>query len=404
MAVTVTNVSSTVQLYAALAAATGETQIRLAPGNYGYIGLNNVNPLATVTITSDNLAARANINTLQVRGSSNLTFSELFFQHAPVNSTDGSSDVYVANSHDLKFVHNEFVSVVNTNNLDDGGGMELVSSQRVQILDNKFHDLKFALLTHETDHVVIAGNDVSLVREGFDNAGNNYLTIDSNLFHDFRPYLYGATPDHPDAIQMWTTNSVGSNHVEITNNAFLTASGHPIQGIFIRSERGDVARHSDFLIADNAYIGQSRHGISVSDVDGVHITGNTVVSAPKYNDAFQYLDPAIWTTNTTGAVVDHNIASLFMSVGDTGRVASNNIDAWDLATGVGTPYNQIFAHSPSAGSPAAWFVAKPGSVAAAQGIGYANETNPGNWAAVTPTLIEHYNAVLDHAGAAYHIV
>ena len=403
MATTTVVVSTTGQLQAALQAAIGATEIRLNPGNYGYIGINNLNPAAQITVTSNNLAARANVNMLQVRDSSNLTFSDLYFQHAPSNATDGSTDVYVARSHDLTFLHNEFVSVINSNVLDDGGGMELLSSQRVSILDNKFHDLKFAMFTHETDHVVIAGNDISFVREGLDNAGNTYQTIDSNLFHDFRPYLAGPTPDHPDGIQFWTSAAAASSHVEITNNAFMFAGGQPIQGIFIRSERGDVARHSDFLIADNAYIGQSRHGISVFDTDRVQITGNTVVSAPKYNSAYQYLDPAIWTQNTTTAVVNHNIASLFVSERDVGLVATSNIDAWDLATGVGTPYSQLFAHAPSPGSPAAWFVAKPGSVAAAQQIGYANETTPGNWAAITPEVLGHYSHVLANAGGAYHI-
>ena len=397
---TIKTVSNASQLIAALQTASGETEIRLKPGSYGWVGVTNINPLAHITVTSESATQHAAIDMLQFRGSSNMTFSELTLNHIPVNPLDGSGNAYVSASHDITFLHDEFFSAVDNNVNNDGGGLEIVNSSRISVLDSKFHDLRWSVFAHESDHLVVAGNDVRWVREGFDFAGDNYVTIDGNLFTGFHPQLDGPNPDHPDAIQFWTSASTGSHHVEITNNAMLFAGSQPIEGIFI-TEQGNTAagRHSDFTIADNIYYGQSRHGITAMQVDGLRITENTVLSSPKYNSVYQYLDPAIWTANTTNAHVDHNISSLMVSENDVGRTADHNIDAWDMATGVGTSYATLYHHEPGSGSPPAWFVAQPGTVAATQHIGYDNVAAAGNWANVTQPAVDFYHAELDHAGA-----
>ncbi len=404
MPVTVKTVANATQLISALQTAVGETEIRLKPGNYGWVGVTNINPLAQVTVTSESATQHAVIDMLQFRGSSNMTFSELTLNHVPVNPLDGSGNSYVSNSHDITFLHDEFFSAVDNNVNNDGGGLEIVNSSRISVLDSKFHDLRWAVFAHESDHLILAGNDVRWVREGFDFAGVKYVTIDANLFTGFHPQLDGPNPDHPDAVQFWTVASGGSHHVDITNNAMLFAGSQPIEGIFVRSEQGVAAtRHSDFLIADNIYYGQSRHGITAYDIDGVQITNNTVISSPKYNNAYQHLDAAINTGYTTGAVVDHNITSMMFSDHDTGLIKFSNIDAWDLATGVGTAYSALYHHEPGSGSPAAWFAPKAGSVALAQHIGYDAAAPVGNWATVTPGAVAHYHDLLDVAGTALFI-
>lgn len=397
-------VGSESQLMAALRAATGDTEIRLLPGTYRRVRINGYDPEGEITVTSHDPNSRAVIDILSVQNSSDLTFSNLVFQTLPGKNAVGSASVFVGSgSRDIRFIADEFKSAVDNILTNDSGGIQIDNSSRISVLDSKFHDLKWAALSRNDDGLVFAGNDVRRVREGFDFAGVDNVTIDGNLFTNFTPLLYGPRPDHPDAIQFWTSRSTGSTNVEITNNAFLLAGGMPIQGIFIRSELGDVARHSDFDIRDNVYIGQSRHGISVSDTDGLTISGNTVVTAPKTNTTYAHLDPAILTTNTTDASIHHNIASLFLSIRDSDRVATDNIDAWDRGSGVGAAYSTIFAHTPGPGSPAAWFAPKAGSVAAVRDIGYEATVAAGNWAAVTSPLLDYYARVLDNAGSAIQI-
>ena len=362
-----------------------------------------INPLAHVTVTSDSATQHAVMDVLWVQNSSNLTFSELTLQHKPTVVGDHGATVAVKTSHDISFVHDEVMSNVDGSIQNDAGGIQIDASSRISVLDSKFHDLHWSMLTRTSDHIVIAGNDVRMVREGFDFGGDSYVTIDGNLFTNFKPELSGSTPDHPDAIQFWTTNTTGSSHIEISNNAFLFGQAQPIQGIFFGNEGGNATRHSDVNILDNVYYGQSHHGISVYYADGVKIEGNSVLSAPNINSSYYYFDPGINTFNTTGAVVDHNLASTMSSTNDTGRVASDNIDVWDRDTGIGLAYSTIFAHAPGPGSSAAWFAPKPGSAPALQHIGYDNTELAGNWASVTPAAIAHYANAVDHAGAAFHI-
>lgn len=390
-------------LLAALRAATGETLIRLKAGTYDNFIIDKINPTAKVTITSFDITRKTEIDTLLIKNSSNLTFQDLFFHHE--TTTDGMSphQVRVRNSHDITFIRDEFAGNIDGRNTNDASGVMIEDSSRISILNNRFHDLTAASYVLRSDHVVVAGNDVRTVREGMNFSDADYVTIDRNLFTQFQPVLTGPRPDHPDGIQFWTTGSAGSSHVEITNNAFLFGNNVPIQGIFIRSEQGNAARHSDITIANNVYQGQSRHGITVYDADEVRITGNTVVSAPKAGTA-QYLDPAINTKNTTDAQVDHNIAGLIFTDGDKKRIASDNVDAWDYRSGVGVKFADLFVKVPTGNSLPQDFLAKTKSVADILDAGYTRVDRTGNWSSITETLLDRYEAVLDNAGSSYHVV
>lgn len=361
-------------LLAALRAATGETEIQVKPGFYNYLTIQNINPAAMVTITSFDPANRAVIDTLYVKSSSNLVFEDLYFHDV----TASGPQVRVGGSHDISFVGNEFAGVVDASNLNDASGIQLTDSDSVSLLGNQFHDLTFASYALRSNNLVLAGNTVAKVREGFDFSDVDHVTIDSNHFSNFQPLLTGSKPDHPDGIQFWTTGATGSTDVSITNNAFLFGNGLPIQGIFIGNEVGETARHSDFTIANNLYQGQSRHGISVYSTDGVHITGNTVVSAPKAGTALYY-DPAINTTNTTGAEIDHNVSAMMFSDRDTGRIAHHNVDAWDLKTGVGVKYADLFGAAPTGTASPDDFLIRAGSAADLVDAGYAPTATVGIW-------------------------
>lgn len=389
------------QLQAALQAATGDTAIRLQAGVYDRVYIKDINPEGRITIVSD-VGQSATINYLSVHDSSNLTFKSVKFKHDAGSATT-TLQASIFGSTDITFLKVDVSSVVDNNFTNDASGIRITGSERVSVLDSRFHDLRTAIYTERSEDIVIAGNDTRKVREGFDFTDVENVTIDRNLFTDFRPMLSGTKPDHPDGIQFWTSASTGSENVEITNNAFLFGNAVPIQGIFIRSELGDVARHSDFVIANNVYQGQSRHGITVYDADGVRITGNTVVSAPKTGTA-AYLDPAINTRNTTGTEVDHNISALMFSTGDTGLSAHHNIDAWDTSGFGGISALELFGRTPTATAKPDTFLVRTGSAADLQDIGYAHVDKTGNWYGVTDFWLTKYATVLDDAGSAYQLV
>ncbi|TRW17466.1 right-handed parallel beta-helix repeat-containing protein [Glacieibacterium frigidum] len=385
-------------LLAALRAASGETEIQLRPGLYDSFIIANINPTAKVTITSFDPSNRAVIDTLFVNDSSNLTFEDLYFHDV----TPAGPQLRIMRSHDITVVDSEFAGNIDASNLNDASGLQMTDSNRISILNNDFHDLTFTTLALRSNNLVFAGNVVTKVREGMDFSDVDHVIIDRNSFSAFQPMLTGPAPDHPDAIQFWTSASRGSTDVEITNNSFMFGNHVPIQGIFIRSELGDAARHSDFLIANNVYQGQSRHGITLWDTDGGQITGNTVVSAPKGGTGY-YLDPAINTQNTRGVEVDHNVSAMMFSVRDTGRMAHDNVDAWDNQTGVGVKYADLFGKTPTSTAVASDFLVKAGSVADLLDAGFAPLTRPGDRGGFSELPYERYQDMLDFAPATYHI-
>ena len=396
-------VADEAQLLAALNAVTGDAEIRLKYGVYDNIRISSYNPAGHVSIVADDPLHPGTIDGLGIIDSSNIEIRDLKFRSYVASGSQSSAQATVLRSHDVSFIHDEFMSVVDSNYTNDQGGLRFVDSSRVSVLDSKFHDLRWSLLTEHSDHVVVAGNDVRLVREGFDFTDVHDVTIDRNYFTNFKPLLTGKYPDHPDAIQFWTTYSSGSSNVEIINNAFMFTQHVPIQGIFVGNELGDAARHSNFVIDNNAYVGQSRHGISISYTDGIEIKNNSVISAPKGGSGY-YLDPAINTLHTTGAVVSQNISALMFSTLDDGLVAENNIDAWDYYRGVGVSNADLFATTITAYSKPNALVAKAGSVADAVHAGFQTVDLIGNWAKVDAVQLDHYAGFLDTAGHNYQVV
>ena len=393
---------NSVELMAALKAASGDTQILLRAGTYSNLKVVNINPDSQVKIASYDNAHQAVIDVLSVKGSSNLTFQDLTFKHVTDAAKYISSEIKVTSSQDIKFVHNDVMGSVDKNFTNDVSGIEVKGSERVQILDNKFHDLAHALFAHESNDLIIAGNDVRMVREGFDFAGVTDTLIDRNLFTDFRPDFTGTTPDHPDAIQFWTTNSTGSSDVQISNNAFLFGQGLAIQGIFVSSQNGGASSHSDFTIDNNVYQGQSRNAIYLAHADDSAITNNTVLSAAKVGTSY-YLDPAINTISTSNTVVSGNIAAMIIPRSDDGLISKNNFDVFDYKSGKGATNADLFTQTITAASKANDFVAKASSAAGAAGAGFHAVDVVGNWAKVSEGWLSHYHSLIDNPTANAHI-
>src|SRR3546814_17629153 len=86
----------------------------------------------------------------------------------------------------------------------------------------------------------------------FRSGGTNDVVISNNYFTDFHPV--GA--DHPDAIQLWTTNTTESaRNISITGNVFERGDGDIIQGIFLRDQSGGKLPYQDVTISDNIVLG-----------------------------------------------------------------------------------------------------------------------------------------------------
>ena len=166
--------------------------------------------------------------------------------------------------------------------------------------------LNTAIAFLDNDHLQISGNSFhDLALDGVHGGGCSYVTISGNAFTDF----YAPDGAHPDAIQIWTTNTTTAAHdIVITDNLITRGDGVPMQGIFVTDQVG--LAYKNVTISGNMLVGTRYHGITVLDGQDVTITNNTVASYP---------DMISWIRleNVDGATVDHNSAARFTQLNDT---------------------------------------------------------------------------------------
>ncbi|MFM9827791.1 MAG: right-handed parallel beta-helix repeat-containing protein, partial [Sphingomonas sp.] len=184
----------------------------------------------------------------QITGSKNIVLDQLDVHGTPgLGSTTGQSPLLIRNS--------ENVSVTNSEFHDVWHGVSVLDNEGLVITGNYFHDIR---------------------TDGIRGGGNSDLVISNNVFTNFTP----AEGDHPDAIQLWTSNTTeAASNILITGNIVVRGAGAAIQGIFIRDEVGTLP-YKDVNITNNIVIGGLYNGISIGGVDGGVIANNLVLGQP----------------------------------------------------------------------------------------------------------------------------
>lgn len=336
MTARILNVANAAQFKTAVRGARGGDTILLAPGHYGNLFISNLNPAGLVTVRSADPNNDAVIQQLRVTRSSNFLIEDVDIANPiPVGGARADA-VQVNGSRDISFVGVDMHGSLNGTPWDDSRGMAIIGSSRIAVLDSRFTELRAAVTITRGSDIVIAGNTVWNVREGFNVAQGDDVLIERNLLRDFNPNL--ATGEHPDFIQVFSTGVGATTDLVIRNNVMLQGDSTPVQGIFIRSERAaEGIRHSNIRIENNLYEGTSRHGISVSDASNVTITGNTVLEGKT-----PVLAPAISLSKVSGGLVANNVASLLLNnAGNTDTSFRANVDVWDRRFG-GTARAALF--------------------------------------------------------------
>lgn len=395
------SVKNAAELTRAIRTAKSDDTILLAPGNYGSVLVNNINPGSLVTIRSANPNAEAVFDGLVVSRSSNFSFQDIEVAHyLQAGERDFVQAVRVQTSRDISFVGMDVHGTLNNNPNDDGNGLWVMSSSRIAVLDSSFHDLNNAVVFGTGSDIVFAGNRISMAREGMNLSQIDGALVERNYISDIFPNT--ARGDHGDAIQVHAGGAArSSNDLTIRHNVIKTGTTGT-HGIYVNNEKGALGlTHSDVVIDSNYYEGNARHGITVNFGDGVTVTNNTVRDIGSGG-----LVPAITVTNSRNAMIDDNIAPLLL--GTTDRKNSNvtwgdNIDVWDRLRGTGIDESSLF-ESP-VGSNDLDFAAlnvRGGSAAAAQGIGFAAINGIGDINASSGAMLAAYVPQFDAHSA--HIV
>jgi hypothetical protein len=363
-------VNNATELAKAAKGAVGGDTILLAAGNYGDVSINSLNPNGMVTIKSANPDADAVINRLVVSRSSNFTFEDVDF-HNPLRpgETEAVRAVRVQLSNDINFVGVDVYGSLNNNINDDGNGIAFASSSRVSVLDSTFKQLNVAAIFSEGSDVIFAGNTISDVREGVNIAQIDGALVERNFITRVVPDF--SRGDHADAIQVHAGGRFTSSNDIVIRSNVIKLGTTTAQGIYINNEKGaQGAFHTNITVEDNYYEGNARHGITVNYGSNLSVHDNTVRDIGTLG-----LVPAIYVMNSKNAVIDDNIAPLLLGMtraGNTNTVWSDNIDVWDRLQKVGVADSSLFAAP--VGSKDLDFSSlnvRPGSIAAAHGIGFA---------------------------------
>jgi hypothetical protein len=261
--------------------------IRLAPGNYGQVRLQNLRISdGRVTVVSQDPARRAVIQFLNIRNSQGLTFADV--EIAVVGLGQGAR---ITDSTDIRLENIDFHGDVNAPS-PQGAGAFVERSANVTIVNSKFHRLGAGIGHSGNNGLTIANNDFRSIRvDGVIGADSSNVAIAGNHFTDFYP----QPADHPDVIQFFQTSGAVTTNVRVSDNVFVRGDGAKVQGIFMTAGAG----YQKMVISGNVMFGGMYHGITVAKVSDLQITDNLVVG-------FEDMVSWIFVQNSTNVTVTDN--------------------------------------------------------------------------------------------------
>ncbi|MCE7798511.1 right-handed parallel beta-helix repeat-containing protein [Sphingobium sufflavum] len=312
--------------------------IKLAEGEYSAVNIKNIDIPGNVTITSANAKNPAVFTDLAVRNSSGLTFSNIEFSEKVAGRDNG---FLVLGSSDIHFDKLDVHGLANLGSGKESALMLIRNSSDISVTNSEFSNGQHGLGLLDNDGVTVTGNSFHDLRtDGVRGGGTSNLVIDGNMFTDFYP----GEGDHPDAIQLWTTNTNRTaENITITNNLITRGDGEPVQGIFLRDQLG-VLPYENVTITGNMVVGGMYNGIAVNGVNGGVIANNTVLGVDGQKSWIR-------TDAASDFAVKSNLSTSYMlAAGQTGSTA-NKVALDPLDGGAGAVFT--------------WLTAKGGLAAAA---------------------------------------
>ncbi|WP_374578778.1 right-handed parallel beta-helix repeat-containing protein [Phenylobacterium sp.] len=296
-----TRVSNSDELATALRGARAGDVIETAPGVYANITIKNRAFDKPVTIRGP-----GTLNDLYVEASRGLIFSDLTFQ-----AQSGLPNQFrVSNSSEIRFRSIKFIGPKGVESRQKIGGLLVRGSRAISVRNSEFSDLVFGLSLLDNDNVEVSGNNFhDLVTDGVRGGGVSNLVISDNHFTDFYP----APGDHPDGIQLWTTNTTTTaQNITIARNSIVRGSGRKVQGIFLRDTHDQLPFHN-VTIRDNIVLGGLYNGITVDGGKNVIISHNKVLGYPD-------MKSWIRTENIEDGDISDNVAQHYIRLGVQSRV------------------------------------------------------------------------------------
>jgi len=392
-------VSTTEELYDALATCTGGETILLEGGEYGDFILNGKSGFdytypENVTIASADPDNPAVFSTMAVHEAENITFDGIYFDY-----TFSSNDNYYYKP--FQIIESSNVTVVNctfdgdiaegVSEIDDGYGwaygLWVYDSTDIVIENNEVFGFMRGMLFSDTSDLDVIGNDVHSVRmDGMTFSNVDNVLISENYIHDFSGNPESG--DHCDMIQFWTNGDDSpSTNIIIENNVLDIGDGTPAQSIFMGNEEvdygaGEEMYYQNVTITENIIVNGHSHGITVNETIGLLIENNTVVHADGAND--DGLDEGVEipqinvAEDAINVTISQNITGgVNGDIGQEDWIVTENVIVQDQDPNGENYYGDVFITStlaPEDGVHA--YVAVPGGVIEQAGAGAAATLSP----------------------------
>ena len=264
-------VTSDAELKAALAAANPGDTIRVAPGNYPVFNSSRERGFeepVTIEAVERHAAVFAGLD-LQNWGG-------LAVRGVRVAS-DASVAVNMSRTRRVSLHDCKISSAKPDRDPWNNGntGIHIRSAESAGVHDCDLFDLRTGIYCQRSEYVLLTDNRLTGLREGINIAACDHVSVRRNEIGDFWPN-YGKR-EHPDALQFWCNGETrGCSDVQVVDNRFIQLGRKAVHGMFMRSEVKGL-RHKNIVVSGNLYYGSAKHGLSVSDADGVLIERNLVL-------------------------------------------------------------------------------------------------------------------------------
>ena len=375
-------VSSADELKTALDNASGGDVVKLAAGDYGDVSLSGLNFESEVTITSADKDDPAVFNTINIGGSSNLTFDSIFIDFTPTEDTVTWSSAFraVANVSDITLRNSRLEGGDSISGIpaesepgEQGakgvlgfpiGRAVSIDGANMVIENNDVSEFGNGIVMGG-DGISILGNEIHDLRTSPVRGGGSNVVIDGNYFHDSEPWKLGGKGDHGDYIHFWTNdNQPTMYNITITNNVLSDEEGGSLLPVYLEDNSG--SGFSNVTLDDNVIHGNSGQMIRFENVVGASISRNTILNDNGVEKAGSQL---VLKNGTENIRLEENIVSTFFDeatqqeLASKGFVFANNLDInYDDPTAENF-IGRIFADSSTEGGALWEKFAIPGSVA-----------------------------------------
>jgi hypothetical protein len=289
---------------------------RARPGGVIELGKRRVEFAPMPFAPNANVTIRGGVfDELVLKGWRNVTFDGAVFEGA-----DGASEnhfLFVADKAENLILRNcRFSGYEAQDGKLQVRGPSIRESRNVTIERCTFERLAGFVNFVRTDGARFQDNHLKTIREGLQIVGGRNISIERNLFEDFRPF----GPDHADGVQFFTTGltrpeDLAARDVTIRDNLIIAAG--KAQGIFSRDEIDLAASgrgYERFTIEGNIVIGAGWHGITASRIADVRIRNNRLFRVEDVDT----MDSRISVDGGSG-VVEDNEANAYILKGEVGE-------------------------------------------------------------------------------------